>query len=622
MASYENFYAGGGESLSSEYGTFVGYRNSVSGIGFPTDPTTANQLKKVSDKISTGAKTIEVSGLSILGGAPLKHLATIPKQHWKEIDRLRKLTGVDLTFHGPLVEPTGYSGRGNWSKDQRLEVEGQMKSAIELAHQINPKGNVVVTFHASNGLPEVRKRIKKPDGTIQTTKLAIFNERTGQVNEMPLSPADYLDKIYERTAEQQLASLNNTQWTDDLQKVAEISRIARNEVEKALNPGQAKPEEINQLLALHHIGQLAYQNKEYEELYLSEMDKLRKIDPNLPIKFQQEIAPVLSSANTFMKDAFLKLKESYNLAYHNAKVDDNKEQIKILDEYRNTYVDVMDKKRGGILGMQQLINHGVSILEPMSPKIFRPLEEFAVDKASDSFANTALHGYKKFGSNAPIIAVENPPAGLTGLTRADEIRAVVEKSREKFIQRAIETGVSKSEAKSQAEKLIGATWDVGHINSIRKWGYDKKDVIGEARTIAPFVKHVHIADNLGFEDSELPPGMGNVPIAEIMALDENFRKAKKIIETGDWFSRQGGLGMGPGTAIPAAFEGFGAPFYSTGPSPYWNQAVSTYGNYFSGLGPINPEIHHSVYGGSFTGLPADLGGQMPGRSGFSGTPME
>ncbi|MGV8131746.1 MAG: hypothetical protein ACP5N7_06630, partial [Candidatus Pacearchaeota archaeon] len=132
MASYETFYPANGSKYSFEkpYGGFTGdnaYHPSVKDIAYPTDPLTANQLKKVSDKINTGAQNIEVSGLGLNARGPMKHLASIPKQHWKEIDRLRKLTGVDLTFHGPLVESTGFS-RGNWSEDQRIEAEKQMKA--------------------------------------------------------------------------------------------------------------------------------------------------------------------------------------------------------------------------------------------------------------------------------------------------------------------------------------------------------------------------------------------------------------------------------------------------------------------------------------------------------------
>ena len=41
------------------------------------------------------------------------------------------------------------------------------------------------------------------------------------------------------------------------------------------------------------------------------------------------------------------------------------------------------------------------------------------------------------------------------------------------------------------------------------------------------------------------------------------------------------------------------------------------------MGPINPQIHHSIYGAGFTTLPAELGGEMPGtQSRFAGTPNQ
>jgi len=75
---------------------------------------------------------------------------------------------------------------------------------------------------------------------------------------------------------------------------------------------------------------------------------------------------------------------------------------------------------------------------------------------------------------------------------------------------------AKEAGKQAAEKLIGATWDVGHINMIRRQGFGKEDIIKEAEKIAPVVKHIHLSDNFGFEHTELPMGMGNVPIKEIM----------------------------------------------------------------------------------------------------------
>ena len=87
---------------------------------------------------------------------------------------------------------------------------------------------------------------------------------------------------------------------------------------------------------------------------------------------------------------------------------------------------------------------------------------------------------------------------------------------QKFVEKAKASGMSESDAKKQAQKIIGATWDVGHTNMLRKYGYDKADLIKQAEIIAPYVKKVHLSDNFGLEHTELPMGMGNVPIKEIM----------------------------------------------------------------------------------------------------------
>jgi len=111
MGNTEEFYSGSNydSAFSAAYGKSSGYNYgesfvgpaglySTSQFGFPSDPTTANQLQKVSEKISTGTKTIEVSGLGISGGGPMKHLGAIPKQHFTEINRLKRLVGVILHF--------------------------------------------------------------------------------------------------------------------------------------------------------------------------------------------------------------------------------------------------------------------------------------------------------------------------------------------------------------------------------------------------------------------------------------------------------------------------------------------------------------------------------------------
>lgn len=170
--------------------------------------------------------------------------------------------------------------------------------------------------------------------------------------------------------------------------------------------------------------------------------------------------------------------------------------------------------------------------------------------------------------------------------------------------------------KKQAEKLIGATWDVGHINMIRAHGYSAEDVVKESKKIAPYVKHVHLSDNFGLEHTELPMGMGNVPMAKILKLSKNFQKAKKVIETGQWYQH---FQKSPLTEV---FRAFGSPIYAMQMGPSWSQTYGTMGGYFSGYGQTLPEQHFNMYGTGFSGLPTELGGQMSGQNRLTGKPME
>ncbi len=184
--------------------------------------------------------------------------------------------------------------------------------------------------------------------------------------------------------------------------------------------------------------------------------------------------------------------------------------------------------------------------------------------------------------------------------------------------------MNKSEAQKAAEKLIGVTWDVGHINMLRKYGYGKEELIKQAETVAPLVKHVHLSDNFGFEHTELPMGMGNVPIKEILKKfgEEGFEGAK-VIEAGNWWQHfsPGGKQNPP---YVATLQALGSPIYSMNMAPYWNQVLGFEQGSYSGMGPILPQINYEMQGAGFSQLPPELGGQRPGAQGsrMSGRPME
>lgn len=266
-------------------------------------------------------------------------------------------------------------------------------------------------------------------------------------------------------------------------------------------------------------------------------------------------------------------------------------------------------------------------LRRISPqRILVPIEEFAREKAAETFANIAFklnEECEESGKKAPILSIENVMPNMA-FSRADQLRELIDESREKFVMKAVDSGMSKEKALETAEKLIGATWDVAHINLIRKEGRSAKESVKEierqTQVIAPYVKKMHIVDNFGFSDSHIPLGMGNVPVKKIMETMKENEFSGPMISEAVSFAQQF-------KTSPHMYEleALGAPLNYPGlGGPSMSEARGMYGSSFTGYGTFLPEQHFAMYGGGFSGLPLELGGRVGGgkSSQFSGTPME
>ena len=580
-------------------------------------PQTANQIKAVSDKISTGIKVIEVTTID-----PNK-LDYVPKQHFEEINRLKKLAGIDLTFHGPLVEATGLSDRG-WDRMQREEAEKKIINAVERGHQLDPEGNIVITFHSGvAGIdPAPKIKIKDENGNEKeiVTHVLVMNERSGEFARIPLMQKKYFPGEEREPGDitkidEEIKDINKRTWETELESLSERAFEGNKYIEVGLK-GQEEDEQI-----LKKAGETSKVLLEHYKNYSDpEVQKdIKYVDELTGGRVTNKIQRI-SHGSIYVREAYTRLKKMFDEAYETVENNPNSKVEKAkLDEYKKEIAPLVKdlEDPSNIDKLAKEVMRGVNVLRTITPpEKYKPLKQFMIDKASDTFSNAALHAYDKFKESAPIISIENPPAGTAALSRAEDLRKLIEVTQDKFVRNAKEKfGMSEGEAREQANKLIGATWDVGHINMIRRFGFSEKDVVKEAKTIAPFVKHVHLSDNFGVEHTELPMGMGNVPTKEIMELHENFRKARKIIETGGWYPDF------KSTPFKETLTAFGSPLYSMQMGPTWNQIAHTSSGYFAGYG-INPEVHHSIYGAGFSGLPVSLGGQIEGRSRVSGTPME
>jgi hypothetical protein len=635
MTSGHYFYEGSNYGFEPKYSdAFLGisYKSPAEQFGITTDPRNANQLKEVSGKLSTGAKTIEVSGVSP------EIMESIPNQHLDEINRLRKLAGVELTFHGPLVEPSGVTRQG-WDNTHREQAERQIWDAVKRSHKINPDGNVVVTLHSSQGVPRAETKIfNEKTGKEELREFFVADESSGQfANIVP--QINYLLEAHpeenpEKIIKKEIEKRNRDSWFRELQQVNFHAHAGSSDIDRAFNI----TEERKKALPSEQL-EIFEKQKPLAQLYKAHLEgkgaeKMKEIES----EFGPEIASAMNQTmkqithgDIYLRDAYQELQSLFNKAYNSAYKSNNKEDIEKLEAYRHEMLkrkeDFKDVEK--IEEFADAITKGVSVLRSVqTPQTLKPMKEFLVDKSGETFANVALKSYKEFAkgkskNTAPIISVENPPFGA-GLSTGEELNELIDSARKKFVEKAVLPesrggfGLSEKQADKEAEKLIGATWDVGHINMMRKYGYDEEELLKQTKKIAPKVKHIHLSDNFGLEHTELPMGMGNVPIKKEMEILNKFNKqARKIIETGGAWYRD--FKVSP---LNMTLGAFGSPLYSSGASPSWTQSSGLTGEYSSGYGNINPDVHHATYGAGFSNLPAELGGQMAGRSRLSGTPME
>ena len=604
--SYESFY----EGSSSNYGfginedtnpesLFQGYRVPFKTIGAPTKPDTANAISEVNARMNEGIRTVEVQSLSP------QVFETIPKQHFKEINRMAKLTGAEITLHAPLLDLSGYGEQG-FNDNEREEVQERLKDIISLAHDLNPEGNIPVTIHANHGVPATIP--KKPGREKEGDIFYVVDKNTGQMGgikrETRYDPNQRKDILVDpneqlRELNKKMIERDTTELIYSFDKAHEMARIG-------------------QILTEPFIKEINTKKLKEEDLLPQQRDALN----NLRI------------AQTFFDNMENQLDALYKRTNKFIPKDAETDTIEAMQRIRDNLIEIKQKKLIDLNPMEaskkfsRIISDFREVSENNPPEIYGKTEDFALERAKKTIAEVALHGYHEFGETAPIVSIENFYPG-TAFSTGKGMKQLIEESRKEFVNLAKSKGIESRKAEEAAEKLIGATWDVGHLNLLRKQGFTGEEIAKETKEVAKFVKHVHLTDNFGYNDSHLVPGMGNVPFKRIFEeLEKAGFKGKEIVEAG------GFVAQGFGSPTPHVLEALGSPIYAAemaenwkGQMSYWNQikqgAYGSQGIYSTGYGLMLPEGHFSIYGSGFSTLPQELGGQVAGRGQrFSGKPME
>jgi len=660
----------------------------TSQLGTPTSPMVEKQLEEFGKRLNSGVKNIEIGTISA------DKFEGIPSQHFDEIRRLAKITNSKASVHAPLLDLAGFSnsegGGGRWREEQRASTEQQVFSILERSHQLTNGEIVPVVFHAGsafsqeygvpydkeknpNGLKKevyerengeivFDKETGKPKTKIEGTEyraLGIVNRETGELTRIDHEIKKRLggtEDIFD--PEKRLHSMNSTQWDKEKVKLLEYQKNIE-EIKEKMNLKARQNDAIDKThLAADETGNY---KKIFEEnnlditrmgRHINELNRdLRSEMENIYNKFEkfaskEEREDSKKALEEMQKNFKTKQDEIEKIGNEHRQIrtkiyelgPENRDQ-EVTEELYNKLRE--KEKLQSQLTQAQAKQVVTDIAGLEAPQIWVPVKDFAIEETAKTVAGAIARMYAKLKEEGkeketPFIAMENFFVH-SPMSRAKELREAVLKGREKLAEKlSKECNLSLDKAKEEAERLIAATWDVGHINNLRKSGYEgeelRKLVIEETKQVADVVKHVHITDNFGFFDSHLPPGMGNVPIAEMMAeLKKTWEQLEKegrlhqtprgIVEAGGFVAN---IGQDPQINV---LEYFGSPLYKMGQSPYFGGGVEkstgfAYSPYRESFVEF-PQQHFSLYGSSFTTLPKTLGGQVGNESSrFSGTPNQ
>ncbi len=587
-----DIYQGGVSSLDPDYGNvFTGYRIPSSKLGAPTKADEINQIGQVNMLLNQGMVPIEV------GVIKPEVFDSIPKEMFKEINRKAKLAGAKISVHAPIVEASGIGEQGFDESNRRL-AENQLKHVLDMTAPMNEKGGMSITTHASAGI--YGQGYEMVDGKKKQTSLVVVNKETGKMTRMlkeeKLARPEAIGetgKLKPFTIQAQIDSMNGSEWDSTLSQLT------------------------------HHIEDADVRIKESSQILLPEiLDKVLKkeMSPRLLKPAEINAYHRLQSGVQFFSDAKKSADSMFDKAWKYANEEDKKKLKNASENYVKQLKQPVGSYSDAVLKQSYALHGLIDSMKEIVPEIYQPVEDFALEHSAKTFSNVALHGLKKYKDKAPTINIENIFPGMA-FASGEELNTLIKATKKEFVSSAVKQGFSESQAKSKADQLIGVTLDVGHLNLSKKHGFKDKDLLKEIEPIAKHVKHVHLTDNFGREDSHLAPGMGNVPMKEILErLGKEGYEGTRIVE-----AAPGGIQVLGSKLFPYILEAMGSPMFGgAGGSPYWNQSQGLQQQYSGGFGQMLPQINYETFGAGFSNLPMELGGARPGAQGsrLSGKGME
>ena len=581
----------------------------------------AGDVQGVNAKIRSGAGNLEIQFAGAGRGQRQQQTPGMwGKEQRQALEELKRANDIGLTTHTTFAVGglTGQDQQGNFSEEQRKFAVDEVKRAIEFAADTAKGGSVVVhtgeftrpiseeewaeegqMFRGYEKEPEmtVKRVIDVREGrviNIATKNKAIvrpkyyqadhdydFIDRYGTAHQV--KKGTYLDRdgrplsrenLFERVPifkEDGSFETETKRWKDFEQEATEWNGSHPDD--------QKTPEEIFYKTQIENNiarskGMVAYYTQYYEkykidrEKILDAIEFYDKLEQNIPEEERWKIKKTLEShefaglvpPETKMPTEFLK-----------EKLTDVERHLKSSDESAATYEAEAKQHEEDL-------------------KYIKSVDKYALERSYDSYAQAGMYAMelteKKHLDKPLMITMENIFPEQYG-SHPEELRNLVNHSREKMAEILHKKGYSESEAKAKASEHIRATLDTGHINTWRKYfqGSDNefKDwLLKETEELAKsdVIGNIHLSDNFGYQDDHLAPGQGTAPVKEMMKiLKKHGYKGPMTVEPGADASTDlsdfHGL-MKTWRYFGSPVYGIGAPTNVGGPPRSWDQVQYGY----------------------------------------------
>ena len=523
-------------------------------LGISTPPF-KEQLESLRARIFQGVSAIEL-GFVGAGKSSLGQGSTTPEMYGKDqreaIRQLAKVNDVTLTTHA-TVAAQGFAGfdaqSGKFSDGVRANNLIEIERAIDFAAETTNGGPVVMHtgefpvpiaerpgFETYKGEEKERTiyLVNKEDGKIiglpKDIKIPEVerDEKTGLPKVNPDGGYSYTQRDYQYYVE------NQDRLNEEFKKEFKIERKLTPE-ELLVYDFNKKKLEQTRYEHLRLVNQAEDARKQYDFVnsIKESLEKQQKENPEYAninaIKWAEEIRATPPKGSKEYSE-FLE----NPMKFINRHLNEFKNQVKYYEEGAISYGKNEEELKKDV-------------------KNITTIKDFALEKTADTLATAAIYAYDKertYKLEKPLfIAPENlfPEQGF-GAHPAD-LKDIILKTREAMTKKLIEERkINPEEANKIASDHVKATFDIGHAYTWRKFFQAKpgesmeetdkrfKDyLMGEIKKLSDegIIGHVHLADNFGYYDEHVTPGMGKAPIPEFVEhMKESGFKGLMITEPG------------------------------------------------------------------------------------------